>query len=371
MDEHITLSLIIYSFLISTALIIFLKPLAMKAGLTDKPSTRKLHNGDIPLIGGIAIFLSLSAGLILYDLLNPFNLAFLLACSMLVLVGIIDDHKNIHTVPRFFAQIVASLIMIELGNIEIKSLGNLFGFGEIQLGQFAKPFTVFALVGGINAFNMIDGMDGLAGSLSLFIFLVVSILCNTPAFFNITLLCIMFIASIMGFLIFNLRVFGREASVFLGDAGSTLFGFSICSFLIAASQGEYHVIEPSTVLWIIALPLMDTVCIMIRRVRKKRSPFAPDREHFHHILPLAGFSVNGTLVVVLLLSILLALVGILGEYTFHIAGYVMFYLFLCTFAVYFWGMCHAWKLMKITRRYAVFNGLTDQTPAKQRSILLK
>lgn len=357
MTEKIVSNLIIYSFLVSACAIVLFKPLAVKIGLVDVPCTRKRHDGAIPLIGGLAIFASIAAGLLTYELLNPFNTAFLIACSLLVVIGVIDDYKDIHVLPRFLVQIIASLVMIYLGHVEINSLGNLFGTGEIRLGEFAKPFTVFAVVGGINAFNMLDGVDGLAGTLALFIFLILATLCNDTVFSNIASLSLMFVAALAGFLMFNARVFGRKASVFLGDTGSTLLGFGICWFLIATSQGPYRVIEPATALWIIAVPLMDTVCIMFRRLLQKRSPFSPDREHFHHILSLAGFGANGTVALMLCSSVLFACIGIMGEYVLLIDNYVLFYLFICAFACYMWGMCQAWKSIKNYSQAELLEGL--------------
>ncbi len=333
------------SFFVTIALIIKLKPLAVKTGLIDVPDTRKQHSGHIPLIGGVTIFLSIVFTLFLGGLLNPHHLAYLAASIFLVTVGLIDDYKNIGTLPRFGTQIAAALIMINAGHVQIQNLGNLLGYGEIRLQQYSGLFTVFAVVGGINAFNMIDGMDGLAGSLALCVFLVIIFLCDAAAHSNIMLLSLLFVTSLTGFLYFNLRICGRRASVFLGDTGSTLIGFSVCWFLIALSQGANRSIEPVTVLWILALPLMDTVAIMIRRIRQKRSPFAPDREHFHHILPVAGFSHNQTLVIILTVSILLTVFGLSGEY-FHIKTAVMFYGFLALFFIYLWAMSHAWQIMK-------------------------
>ncbi len=339
------ISILLMSLLITFGLLFALQPLAIKMGLTDQPSSRKTHSGEIPLIGGICIYLCL---LILYYWLPIHNLAYLIAASLIVVCGIIDDYKDVSYKIRLIIEVLAVLIMITWGGVHIISLGNLLGFGEIQLGYFSYIFTAFAIVGGINAFNMIDGIDGLAGSLSLVaFFLIYAIAFNHSEIFT---LCLVFIPAISAFLFFNLRLFGRKkASIFLGDTGSMLFGFTISCLIIRASQGENNTIPPVAVLWLIALPLFDSVSIMFRRLQKGRSPFEPDREHFHHILPLAGYSINQTVSIIVAISLTLSTLGLIGIKVLKFPEWLMFLLFLGFFALYYWGMSHAWMVMKIAR----------------------
>jgi hypothetical protein len=158
------------------------------------------------------------------------------------------------------------------------------------------------------------------------------------------------ISSIISFLLFNLRIFGRpNAKIFLGDSGSTLLGFTICWLAIDTSQGENRIITPTLVLWVIAVPLIDSVCIMLRRIRKGRSPFAPDREHLHHILLLAGYSVNQILALYLVCSLSMSMAGIIASFIFNVPQGVLFMGFLLLFACHYWCMNHAWKMVKIAR----------------------
>lgn len=327
--------------------IILIKPIAIKIGLTDKPCTRKRHQGIIPLIGGIAIFIS--AGIVL-GMLNPNHGSFILAASLVVMTGIIDDYKGISVKYRFLAEGIAAYIMAHWCGVEITSLGNLLGTGEIQLGALALPFTIFAIIGGINAFNMLDGIDGLAGTLAFSIFCLILLLGSPQQLGDIQLYCYTFMGAICAFLLFNLRILGRtKATVFLGDCGSTLFGFTICWLIINASQGEHRITQPVTVLWLIAVPLFDTLSIMIRRIYKGTSPFAADREHFHHILPVAGYSINQTVAIIVLSSVLFAVFGILAEQILRIPEWLSFALFIALFGLYMWAINHAWTIMKIAR----------------------
>jgi UDP-GlcNAc:undecaprenyl-phosphate/decaprenyl-phosphate GlcNAc-1-phosphate transferase len=359
------LNLFLTPMLASLVFIAGLYPYAVKIGFTDKPCHRKQHKAPTPLIGGLAIYLAILLTLLLNINLLPNQSAFIWAVTLLVCVGLIDDYKNLGVKIRLIAQIAAGLIMTEYADIKIESLGNLFGFGEIHLGIFATPFTVFAVVGGINAFNMIDGMDGLAGSLTLISIsslAVVSWLSHDDVLFSY---CLIFGACIVAFLSLNLRIFGRSnAKVFLGDTGSTMFGFSICWLAIDASQGENSLITTSTVLWIIALPLFDSVCIMLRRIRKGRSPFDPDREHLHHVFNLAGYSNNATLVIILIISLALSIFGITASRYFGAPEALMFGLFMFLFAAHFWLMVNAWQIMKISR-YLRGTRVMDRRSGKQ------
>ena len=335
------------------ATIVFIQvlyPIALKIGLTDHPCHRKQHSKPTPLIGGLAIYLTILLTLSLNHINLPNQSAFIAAATLLVIVGLIDDYKNLGVKIRLIVQITACLIMTEVADIKINDLGDLFGFGNINLGIYATAFTVFAVVGGINAFNMIDGIDGLAGSLTLISIMAIATVSWVSQHWALLHFCMVMIASIIAFLMFNLRIFGRtNAKIFLGDTGSTLFGFTVCWLAIYASQGENRIITPTSVLWIIALPLFDSVCIMLRRIRKGRSPFAPDREHLHHILSVAGYSVNQILITLLVCSLILSITGIAASFILNVPQGVLFISFLLLFASHYWGMSHAWKMVKIAR----------------------
>ncbi len=333
------INLFLTSLFLTIIFILVLFPCALKFGFVDKPCIRKRHTNPTPPIGGIAIFLGVLLTLWFYDINLPQQTAFILAMTLLVIVGAIDDHVNLNVKIRLTAQIFAALIMTEIADIKIIDMGTLFGNGTVYLEGFSTILTVFAVVGGINAFNMIDGIDGLSGSSSLISISLVALLAvfyNQPLIVHIGLL---FIGAISAFLIFNLRIFGRKKGlIFLGDSGSTLLGYVICWLIISASQGEQRIIPPVLVLWLIAVPLFDSICIMLRRIQKGKSPFAPDREHLHHILPLKGFSVNQTLITILTVSLVMALTAITASLFFMVPDQLLFVVFLLFFTLFYWVM---------------------------------
>jgi len=356
------------AFFMTVAWLLLLRPIALKIGLTDKPNTRKKHNGDIPLIGGLAIYLCMFFFILTESKLTTINMGFLTAISLIIATGLIDDFKNLDLKLRFFAEIVAILIMIKWGGIEITSLGNLFGLGEIQLGLFSIPFTVFAILGGINAFNMIDGIDGLAGGTSLIIFFILCALFITTNYSNLLLLCSLLAAATSAFLVFNLKAFGQKtAKVFLGDAGSMMLGFTISVVIISASQGVHKIINPVTALWLIASPLLDTVTIMSLRIKQGRSVFSPDREHLHHLLPIAGFGRHVTLGLILTFSLLLGLTGLALDLVFNAPEWLMFSLFMLVFISYRYNLSHAWKMLKVARYLNSNIGIKRRTQTNRRT----
>ncbi len=343
-------SLVAKPFLATVIVLFSLNFLAPKFGLIDRPCSRKQHHGNIPLIGGLAIYLCIA--FVIFTQTTPFPAAsaFFAAITIITLTGLVDDLKNINFKIRLAAEITATFVMIHWGDIQITSLGNLFGFGEIKLGWFSTVFTVFAVVGGINAFNMIDGIDGLAGGTSLIVYLFLSGLCLYFHCEHSLFLCFLLSSSTLGFLAFNFPIPGRiKAWAFLGDTGSKLFGFTICWLVISASQGEGRMIAPVTVLWLIATPILDSVCIILRRIKKGRSPFAPDREHFHHILVVAGYGKQTTLLIILSFATVLGMIGIVGTVFIGTPEWLMFYTFFGLFLIYYWGMSHSWKMVKVAR----------------------
>jgi undecaprenyl-phosphate alpha-N-acetylglucosaminyl 1-phosphatetransferase len=196
----------------------------------------------------------------------------------------------------------------------------------------------------INAINMVDGIDGLAGGLTLITLstlALISWMAGLEYSLNILLLLI---ASVLAFLIFNLRYPGQpKAQVFMGDAGSMSLGFIVAWFLISLSQGEQRAMTPVTALWIFALPLLDTATTSIRRLLKGRSPFKADRAHFHHLLLDAGLTVTQTLLIILGSAIGLALIGLMGLYL-GVSEAIMFLAFIGIFALEF---VFCWHLSRL------------------------
>jgi len=339
------------AFPVTAALIPFFRRHAPQLGVVDVPGGRKQHHGAVPLVGGLAMFGGLVAVALIALATDNFfdrHAFFFAAVSLLVATGFVDDRIGLSPRVRFVLQAIAASIMVYGAEIRLDNFGNLFGFGDVTTGALAAPITVFAVLGVINAMNMIDGVDGLAGGIALIALLVFAAFVAASGQLHTTLL-LPLIAVIAGFMLFNLRTPWRsQASVFMGDAGSVLLGFALAWYAVNLAEVR-QVFTPVTAIWILAIPLMDTTALMIRRVRKGRSPFDADREHLHHILQRAGFTPGQTVAIVYALSLLLAAVGVAGWWA-GLPEYVMFYGFIALFGLYLYGVLHAWKLMKRVRR---------------------
>jgi UDP-GlcNAc:undecaprenyl-phosphate GlcNAc-1-phosphate transferase len=298
------------------ATVLIVVPLLMRIahalGLVDHPGGRKDHAGTTPLVGGIAVFLALLPAVFATGL-GAHAAALLVALAIMLVTGAADDIHDLKPLPKFAAQIAACLVMIYAGGVELRSMGNLAGWGVIGLSVFALPMTVFAAVGVINAINMMDGMDGVAGSIALVAF---GWYCAVAALQGLDVLqavALMFCSGLAGFLAFNLRFpWQPRARIFLGDAGSMVLGFALAWFAIALTQGPGRSFPPICALWVVLLPLADCVSLMSRRLRAGKSPFIADREHLHHYLAARGLGHGQALALMLGLSLVFGAVGFFG-----------------------------------------------------------
>tara|TARA_R110000822_G_scaffold242524_1_gene371585 strand:- start:445 stop:1473 length:1029 start_codon:yes stop_codon:yes gene_type:complete len=310
------------------------KPIAIDVGLVDKPNARKRHNGQVPLIGGISIFAAVLAASLLW-LPDTLELRmYLIASAMMVFIGALDDKYDLKVRIRIVGQIIIASLMIYGVGGYIANLGNLFGLGDIQLGPVGIIFTYFAIIVVINAYNMVDGIDGLIGSLSLNTFTAIAVLFLMSGNNSYLSYPLMLATATLPYLMFNLGYFKKYSKkIFMGDAGSMFIGLSVIWLLTIGTQGNNTSFRPVTALWICAVPLMDMLAIVMRRYRKGKSPFKPDRDHLHHILQRAGLTSRQTLVVISIFAALMSLIGVLGEY-FQVPESIELILFVLIFILY-------------------------------------
>lgn len=348
MDERLVV-IASLTFLITLLLMQVFSFLAPSIGLTDHPGGRKLHPRPTPLVGGIGIYLGCAfSGLLISVGLEKY-LCFLGCGGILILAGSVDDFLDLPIPVRLCLQTLASAIMSLVLGVVVVDLGELVMPGwALSLGVLAVPFTVFATVGLINAMNMSDGIDGLAGGLAFISLSALLLIAGQAGADQFIPKLLPLMAAILAFLVLNLRP-RQAALVFLGDAGSLFLGFALCWLFIRFSQGPAPLMAPITALWLIALPLIDTLSIMARRVRKGRSPFAADREHFHHLLLAAGFSPKTTLGIMLLLAALAARVGLAGHFL-HAPDSLMFSSFLLCLWAHHRLTSRAWRIKRFIGR---------------------
>ncbi len=349
------MDIIYWYFFAFLATILFVNLLFQPAkclGLMDVPSGRKDHSGDVPLTGGVAMLLAITLTAFLHDSLSDVSFAIFPPLILVVITGVCDDKFDLSPGSRFLSQATATILMVYLGEVSLTNLGDLFGWGPVELDSWSVPFTIFCVVGMMNAINMLDGIDGLAGGIVLVDLLMFGGAALLSG--NETQASLLFLvaSAVLGFIMFNMRTPWRsKAAVFMGDAGSMMLGFLLAWFAIDLADQSSKAFAPITAVWILGIPILDTVSLMLRRIMKGRSPFSPGHDHLHHILLRAGFSVPQTTAVIVALSSTLGLVGI-GAAALGIAEYVMFYSFIFLSLVYFIGSCVEWRLMSLFRNTA-------------------
>lgn len=321
--------------LLVTVLFMFaLRPIARGVGLIDHPGGRKMHVGDVPVIGGLAM----AGGLLVGSLYSSSAIAgfpfFLTAVAVLVIIGALDDRYDLPPSVRFLAQICATLLMVAGADVFTRDLGYVFFGGLVELDWFSIPFTILIVLTAINAFNMFDGSDGVAGIQALIALAFLTFAClvsgstaHVPFMAGIA-------GSLVGFLTFNWpSQRTRNVRAFMGDAGSTMLGFSLAWISIELSQEPVRAISPVAILWVFALPIYDLFSSMIRRVAQGQSPFHGDSEHLHHVLKRHGYSSCRVAQLVLFFSAVFASIGV-GGYLSGLADGWSFVLWLFSGAAY-------------------------------------
>jgi len=321
---------LVFAFIVTLLFIMVLGPVALAIGLVDIPGGRKMHCAPTPVIGGVAMYLGLLFGGMLLGP-PPAFIPLLMGASLLIVVGAIDDRFELPPTVRLIAQTCAVLVMIFAADLKLENIGSplFFDFG---LGAFAVPFTILVTLTVINAFNIIDGIDGLAGGVS---FIALGFMAILSIDGDVLGLVLLLMAVVAGFFICNVPVRpNRQARCFMGDAGSTFLGFAVALLGISLSQGESASMSAVTGLWLVAVPIYDVVTSSLRRFVRRQSLFKPDRDHFHHILMRQGLSARLTLLAILTLSCITASIGLIGE-VFNVPDAIMFLLWFAFGVAYF------------------------------------
>jgi UDP-GlcNAc:undecaprenyl-phosphate/decaprenyl-phosphate GlcNAc-1-phosphate transferase len=320
---------------LTLGMIRILLPRAERYGLVDHPGgDRKDHDGITPTVGGLAIVAGLALAALLGQFAADVHPAFWAGLLLIALTGTADDILELQPTIKFAAQIAASLLMVYWSGLMLHSLGNLVSEQPLLLGRFAVPLTVFAVIGVINAINLCDGADGLGGGLVFIAVAWIALMSAVSAHTGSLALSLALLGCIAAFLAFNLRSpWSRRAAIFLGDAGSLSLGFALAWLTVDAAQPRAQLFAPVTAIWLVAIPISDTIVCMSRRLLKGKNPFQPDRTHLHHILIDLGMSVGSAVALIHAIAFVLAAAGVAG-WALGIHEHVMFYTAMTVFALY-------------------------------------
>jgi len=305
-------------FFITIVLIFFLKKYANLFSLVDIPNERSMHTNIIPRGAGIAFVLSIFISLIMFDIsyLKTYYYIYL-AITIVWIVGILDDIKDISPKIKFIFIFFAMLILYA-NDFVIHSLGTYFGYEIIIPNWLIFFFSFFALTGYTNALNLMDGLDGLAASITIVMlvtFLGIGLQYHDELLISLSSF---FIVSLVAFLFFN----WNPATIFMGDSGSLTLGTVIVILTIQAVQ----YITPASVLFIIALPLLDTFIVMIRRKQRGRPLFEADKNHLHHFLYNLKGDIRFTVIVLIVMQTIFSIIGFQVQYANDLLSVILFLL---------------------------------------------
>lgn len=339
---------LIMAFLATAASVSILRPIAKALGWVDKPGGRKHHVKATPVIGGPAMLLGFFAGGV--GLLEGFEGTVIAACLMFT-VGLFDDRFDLSARFKLLTQIGAACAIVFIDGLVVRDLGNPLGLGTLPLGAFAIPLTLFAIVGFLNAVNMADGADGVAGTIALVLaasLLAIAQLAGItppPALALLT-------ACLLAFLLYNFPFREkRKAKLFMGDSGALMVGAILAGSalqLVADHRGEAAPIPPILIAVSLAPPVFDCLLLMGRRLSKGRSPMSPDRDHLHHIFERAGLGKRSTAVAIAAYLMINAAMA-LSVWQLGLPELALTALFLAAFSFQTRFMLHGWRAAKWLR----------------------
>ena len=337
----ISLTIIAITFFSTFVLLLILIPLAPAWKLVDHPAGRKDHLGSTPVIGGLAMTLVFVAAL--FFIQTNAWLVTALAIVILLVLGVIDDIKDLTPGPKLLVQASVVLLMYYLADMRLTTVGNLIGNGPIGTWLLAPVITVFAVIGVINAINMSDGIDGHAGFISLIAFLAYAYVARESALWDQYKLLLSLVGCVGAFLVMNARAPWRtHAKTFLGDAGSMVLGFIIAWFAVDLTHGAGRTFSPICALWVVVIPLCDCVSLLIRRRLSGGRMFAADRQHLHHYLLARGLSVGKATMTSAAANLACATIALVG-WKMRIPEPVMFAGFVSFFVAYHLHMSRAFR----------------------------
>jgi UDP-GlcNAc:undecaprenyl-phosphate GlcNAc-1-phosphate transferase len=273
------------AFYIEFFVVTLLMPFAIRAahrmGIVDCPDYRKVHSDPIPRIGGMVIALSVLVVFYLISTSCLFLNVFVISGSIILIAGLIDDCICLNYRYKFIAQIAASFFYVIASGMRIPFLSSLFGFnGPISIYADIIVTSIF-IIGTINIINLSDGLDALASGLAIISFIVIAYVAYDSKQSNILGIAILMIGSILAFMRFN--VF--PAKIFMGDTGSQFIGFVLGSSIVLLSyEKNFTILNVGVIPYLLGIPLLDTLNVIYLRIRNKKNPFLPDKNHIHHKL---------------------------------------------------------------------------------------
>lgn len=282
---------------------------AKKLNATDKPNFRKMHTDPIPTLGGLAVFTSFLVGLLILQPISEYHTAIVCGAFVIIALGLIDDLYDLSPKIKFITQIAVASLVVFWGGLQVEFINLPFG-GQLEFGFLSSIITIFWIVGITNAINLIDGLDGLAAGVSSIALITIAIMAIIMGEVYVVTIALILFFSTLGFLRYNFF----PAKIFMGDTGALFLGYMI-SVLALLGFKNVTVISFIIPIFILGVPISDTLIAMIRRYINKQPMSSPDSSHLHHRLVKFGFTHKQTVLFIYSLSIMFSLAAILFSMT--------------------------------------------------------
>ena len=308
----------------------YIMKIAEQVGAVDIPRGRHIHNKPTPKLGGLGIFLGYLLGYMIFGTPSSQMNSILIGSFIILLTGIIDDIVELKPSIKFAGQLMAALVIAIYGGILLKDV-SAFGI-YLDFGILSYPLTLFFILGCINCMNLIDGLDGLSGGISSIYYLTIGIIATIQGKHGLDfVLTFVMLGSTLGFLVYNFN----PAKIFAGDSGSNFMGFIIA---VIALLGFKNVTMTSLIvpLFVLAIPILDTLFAIIRRTVNKKPIGAPDKNHIHHQLLKRHLGKTKSLLIIYGINIVFSVTSIFYALGYHketIVCYV-FLVFILLFLIF-------------------------------------
>lgn len=320
MNSNLTIILLMVfiPFIFVTLIIPLVKKIAIHVNALDMPNARKVHQKPMPRLGGLGIYSGFLLGYMIFGEHTIVMNSILIGSFVLIITGIIDDIKPMKASHKLIGQLVACLIVVFYGGL-LLSDASIFGM-YFEFGLFSYPITLIFMLGCINCLNLIDGLDGLASGISSIFFLTIGIIAYFQGRIGLSVvLTFVMLGSTLGFLVHNFH----PAKIFMGDSGSMFLGFIIS---VITLLGFKTIITSSLIipLFILIVPILDTICAIIRRKLKGESIGTPDKSHFHHQLLRRNCSVSVAVLIIYLITALFSTASIIWLLVDKNIGYIIY-----------------------------------------------
>lgn len=298
--------LIMFVTLLITPLMI---SISLKINATDKPNHRKIHKQPTPTLGGLAIFISFLIGILILQPSSTYHTSILTGAFIIIVLGFFDDLYDLSAKFKFIIQFMVAFLVVFWGGLQVEFINLPFG-GQVEFGILSTVITVLWIVGVTNAINLIDGLDGLAAGVSSIALLTIGGMAVIMGNVYVVTLAFILFFSTVGFLRYNFF----PAKIFLGDTGALFLGYMI-SVLALLGFKNVTIISFIIPIFILAVPISDTLIAMVRRYINKQPISSPDSSHLHHRLVKLGLSHKQTVLFIYLLSAMFSIAAILFSMT--------------------------------------------------------